>query len=64
MNDRHPPTRYTGATGAPVFIFGLIDFGIQIGYLRKSVTSAIMEDLTVPLIVGTAYQDRFIESIQ
>ena len=35
----------------------------QIGALCKSVTFAIEDDLAEPLITGTAYQDRFIESI-
>ena len=37
---------------------------VQIGDLRKSMTFAIVDDLAVPLIIGTAYQDKFIEFIQ
>ena len=59
-----PPTKYTGATGTPVRISGLMDLDVQIGDLRKSVTFAVVDDLAVPLIIGTAYQDKFIESIR
>ena len=41
-----------------------IDLDIQIGDLRKSVTLAIVDDLVVQLIIGMAYQDKLIESIQ
>ena len=43
---------------------GLMDLDLVIGDLRKSVTLAIVDDLAVPLIVGTAFQDKYIESIQ
>ena len=41
-----------------------MDLDVQIGDLRKSVTFAIVDDLAVPLILGMAYQDKFIESIR
>ena len=41
-----------------------MNLNLQIGDLRKSMTFAIVDDLAVPLIVRTAYQDRFIEAIQ
>ena len=45
-------------------ISGHIDLYIQIVDLRKSIAFAIVDDLAVPLIIGTAYQDTYIESIQ
>ena len=41
-----------------------MDLDVQIEDLRKSVTIVILDDLSVTLIIGTAYQDEFIESIQ
>ena len=41
-----------------------MDLDVQISYLQKSVTFAIVGKLAVPLIIGTEYQDTFIESIQ
>ena len=41
-----------------------MDLNLQIGDLRKSVTFAIVDGLSVPLIIGTAYQEKLIESIQ
>ena len=41
-----------------------MDFDLKIGDLRKSIIFAIVDDLAMPLIIGTAYQDKFIESIQ
>ena len=58
-----PPTRYTGATGTPVRITGLLDLDLQIGDLRKSITLAIVDHLAVPLIFTTAYKEKYIESI-
>ena len=57
------PTRCTGAIGKPVHTSGLKDSDILIENLRKSVTFAIMDDPIAPLIIGKAYQDKFIESI-
>ena len=45
-------------------ISSLMDLDIQIRDLRRSVTFAIVDDVAVPLIIGTAYQDKFIESTQ
>ena len=41
-----------------------MDLNIQIGDLRKSVMFAIVDDLAVPLIIGAAYQEKFIGSVQ
>ena len=41
----------------------LLDLNLQIGNLRKSITFAFVDNPAVPLIVGTAYQDKYIESI-
>ena len=58
-HERLPPlTRYTGAIGTPVHITGLVDLDVEIGGLRESVTFAIVDDLAVPLIIGTVYQDK------
>ena len=40
-----------------------MDLDLQIGDLRKSVTFEIVDDLDVSLIVGTTYQNKFIEAI-
>ena len=40
-----------------------MNLGLQIGDLQKSVTLTIIEDLAIPLIIVTAYQDKYIESI-
>ena len=48
----------------PAHISGLMDLDIQIGDLSKSITFAIVDDPALPLIIGTAYQDKFIESVQ
>ena len=44
-------------------ITGLLNLDLQIGDLKRSVTFAIVDNLAVPLIVGTAYQDKFSEAI-
>ena len=41
-----------------------MDLDLQINDLRKSVISAIVEDLAVPLIIHTAYQGKFIQAMQ
>ena len=41
-----------------------MDLDVQIGDLRKFVTFPIVDDLAVPLIVSTAYQEKLNESIQ
>ena len=40
-----------------------MDLDLEIGDLRKSITFAIVDDLAVSLIIGTAYQEKLIESI-
>ena len=45
-------------------ISGLKYLDIQIGNLRRAVTFVIVDDLVVPPIIDTAYQDRLVESIQ
>ena len=64
MSGHHALTSYTGITGTPVKIYGFIDLDIQIGDLRMSVTFAIVDDPSVPLIIGTTYQDKLIYFIQ
>ena len=58
------PTRYTGATGTPMYISGLMDLDVQIADLCKSITFAFVDHLAVPLMIGTDHQDKLIESIQ
>ena len=41
-----------------------MDLDVQIGDLQKSVMFANVDDLAVPLIISTAYQDKLIESSQ
>ena len=63
--ERLPPlTQNMGATRSPVRITCLMDLDLQIGDLRKSITFAIVDDLAVSLLMGTAYQDRFIDTIK
>ena len=45
-------------------ITGQVDLDLQIGDLRKSVTFAVVDDQAVPLIIRTAYQDKYIEAFQ
>ena len=59
-----PLALYTGATGTPVHISGLMDLDLQISDLRKSVTFAIVDNLAVTQIVGTTYEYKFVEAIQ
>ena len=40
-----------------------MDLDLEIGDLRKSITVAIFDDLAVPSIVDTAYQDKHLEPI-
>ena len=41
-----------------------MNLDVHIGDLRQSVKFAIVSDLAEPLIIGTAYQEKFIEFIQ
>ena len=59
-----PVTRYTGAIRTPVRITVLKDSDPQIADLHKPVTFTIVDNLAVPLIIGTVCQDKHIESIQ
>ena len=45
-------------------VTGIIDLDLQTSYLCKSVIFAIVNDIAIPLIVGTAYEKKFIGSIQ
>ena len=43
---------------------GLVDLRIQIDKLSRSVVFAIVNDLAVPLIIGSDHLDKFIEPVQ
>ena len=58
------PMKYIDITGTPVCISGLITLSIQVGFLRKSLTLAIMYNQAESIIVIKAYQGEFIESFK